>query len=313
MKAFVVEEFDSEPRLREDLPDPQPGEGELAVRVHASSVSPVDNSIAGGMLRGMYEHEFPVVLGRDFAGVVQRVGPSVDRYEVGEEVLGFVLHADPTVHFGTWAELAIVPADGFVTRKPAGVDFGIAGAAPLSTLTAIDAVKALALGDGDTVLIVGATGGVGSASVQLAKRAGARIIAPGWDEDQDYLADLGVDRLIPRDGDVATAVRELEPDGVSGLLDAVSMQAEALEAFVPALADGARIVSTAGAAGEGEGRHNAMGSADTGEVATVAKLLEDGALRVPIQRTYGLEEAGTALADLPGKHTTGKLAIAVGP
>jgi NADPH:quinone reductase and related Zn-dependent oxidoreductases len=312
MKAFVLEDFDSEPRLRDDLPDPQPGEGKLAVRVQASSVNPVDNGIAGGQLRGMAEYEFPVIIGRDFAGVVEAVGEGAG-YEVGDEVFGFLLHADPDVHNGSWSEVAIVPATGLIARKPPGVDFPAAGAAPLAGLTALAAVNALELKEGESVLMVGAAGGVGSLAVQLARRAGAHIIASGFPEDESYLVDLGVDHLISRDGDVAAQARELEDGGVAALIDTVSSSPEDLEVFAAALADGGRVASSVGAAGEGSGRHNVMGSGDPGAVETLAKLLDDGALRVPIQRTYGLDEAGTALADLPAKHTQGKLAVAVAP
>ena len=311
MKAFVLEEFDAPPRLRDDLPEPEPGDGELLVRVGASTVNPIDNAIGAGMLREMFDYEFPVTLGRDFAGVVEGVGPGVDSYQAGDQVFGYISHADPNVHRGSWAELALVPADRYVVRRPAGVDLATAGVAAVSPLTAIDATRSLDLGDGRSVLIVGASGGVGTAAVQLAKRAGAKVIAPGLPEDEGYLRDLGVDEMVPRDGDVAAAVRELEPEGATALLDAVSRTPEDLSAYEPALAEDARIASTIGAAGEGPGRHNAIAGADLADMRALSELLEEGALRVPIQRTYPLAEVGAALADLTGEHTQGKLAISI--
>src|SRR5690348_2223381 len=108
MKAFVLDDFDTEPRLRDDLPEPEPGEGELTVRVLASSVNPIDNAIAGGMLRQFADYRFPGVLGRDFAGVVERVADDLPGYEVGDEVLGRVQGAGAEVHAGAWAELIAV-------------------------------------------------------------------------------------------------------------------------------------------------------------------------------------------------------------
>src|SRR3954471_23051971 len=105
VKAFVLTSFDAPPEMREDLPAPRPSELQVLVRVHASSANPVDNAIAAGMVREMVEHEFPVVLGRDYAGVVEEVGSGVTRYAPGDEVYGFVRHANPTVHDGSWAEL----------------------------------------------------------------------------------------------------------------------------------------------------------------------------------------------------------------
>jgi NADPH:quinone reductase len=310
VKAFVLEDFDSEPRLREDLPDPEPGDGELVVRVSASSVNPVDNAIAGGMMRDFAEYRFPVVLGRDFAGVVERVGAGVDSFQAGEEVFGFAPTTDPDVHGGAWTDLAAVPA-GQAGHKPGGVDFAAAGAAPVAGLTAMAAIAALDPQDGETVLIIGAAGGVGSFAVQLARRAGAHIIAPGLPEDEGFLVDLGVDHVIPRDGDVVAETRELEDGGVAALLDTVSRSPEELEVYAAALADGGRVASPVRAAGEGPGRHNVGGSAEGGALDELARLLDKGALRVPIQRTYVLDEAGAALTDLPGKHTQGKLSISV--
>jgi NADPH:quinone reductase len=178
MRAIVLESFDSSPALRE-VPTPQIAPNEVLVRVRASSVNPVDGAIAAGMLKDMVEHEFPVVLGRDYAGVVEQAGSDVTRYAVGEEVYGFLPAANPTVHDGTWAELIVVPEDNFVAGKPSGVELAEAGAAPLSGITALSALEALGVSEGDTVLVVGANGGVGSFFVQLAANAGATVIAPG--------------------------------------------------------------------------------------------------------------------------------------
>ena len=179
MRAFTLDSFDSPPGLREDLPTPEVGPGQLLVRVRASSVNPVDAFIAGGVLKGMVEHEFPVVLGRDYAGVVEQAGLAVTGYAVGDEVFGFLPHAGPEVHDGTWAELILVSQDRSVARRPASADPAAAGAAPLAAITAPAAYDALDLGKGATVLVVGASGGVGSFAVQLAAAAGATVLAPG--------------------------------------------------------------------------------------------------------------------------------------
>jgi NADPH2:quinone reductase len=311
MKAFVLEDLDSEPRLRDDLPDPQPDENELVVRVQASSANPVDNAVAGGSMKSYAEYEFPVILGRDFAGVVEQAGSGAGFAE-GDEVFGFVGAAAPDVHNGSWAELARVPV-GQASLKPPGVDLASAGAAPVAALTGVAAVDALELQEGESVLIIGATGGVGCISVQMAKRAGAHIIAPALPEDEGFLVDLGVDHVIPRDGDVVAQTRELEDGGVAALIDTVSYAPEEFEAYAAALAEGGRAASPVRAAGEGPGRHNIGGSGEGGALERLGGLLEEGVLRVPIQRTYPLEEAGTALTDLPAKHTQGKLAVAVAP
>src|SRR3954471_14080726 len=123
VKAVTLNEYDAAPVLREDLPAPTPTANEVLVRVRASSVNPVDNGIAAGMLKQMgVEYEFPVILGRDYAGVVEQVGADVTRYGVGDKVFGFLLHANPTVHEGSWAELLTVPEDATIARVPDSVD-----------------------------------------------------------------------------------------------------------------------------------------------------------------------------------------------
>jgi NADPH:quinone reductase-like Zn-dependent oxidoreductase len=103
MRAITLESFDSDAALQE-IPTPQIAPNEVLVRVRASSVNPIDNAIASGMLEDMVEHEFPIVLGRDFAGVVEQAGSDVRSLSVGDEVFGFVPGMGPTVHNGSWAE-----------------------------------------------------------------------------------------------------------------------------------------------------------------------------------------------------------------
>jgi len=184
----------------------------------------------------------------------------------------------------------------------------VAGAASLAGITAITAVDALKLSEGDVLLVAGATGGVGSVAVQLAAKAGATVAAPALAEDEDFLGGLGVSAIVPRDGDVAAAVRERFPDGVDALLDLVNYSPGTYDA---ALKNGARIASPTGAAGEGPGRTMVMAAPTRDNLERLGGLLTDGTLRIPVQRTYPLAQAPEALAALTGRHTQGKLAIAV--
>jgi len=309
MRAITVDRQGAAPALREDLPASTPADNEILVRVHASSANPADNSIAGGILAGMgIEHQYPVTLGRDYAGVVEQAGAAVSGYRPGDQVYGFVLHANPIVHDGAWAELITVTEELSIAPAPEGVDVAIAGAAPLAGITAMTAVDALDLGEGDVVLVAGAPGGVGSLAVQLAARDGARILAPALPEDEAFLRELGVSDLLPRDGDVAVAVRDLVPDGVDALLDLVNYAAGTYDA---ALTPDARVASSTGAAGEGPGRTNVMAAPTPENLQRLGALLADGTLRVHIQATYELAQALEALGALAGEHTQGKLAIEV--
>ena len=306
MRAFTLDTFDSAAHLRHDLPEPRPAANELLVRVHASSVSPADAAIAAGMLKEMFEHDFPVTLGRDFDGTVQQTGGDVSRYQPGEQVYGFLLHANPKVHDGSWAELIAVPEDNLVAAAPASLDTEHAGAAPLAGITALAALDALAPTNGETVLVIGATGGVGSLFVQLAAAAGAHIVATGLAEDEQYLRDLGASELLDRNTDLAGPFRERHPDGADAILDLVS--------YAPQdglLKTGGRLASPLGAAGDGDRRFNLMAQPTPANLKRLASLLDDGTVRVPIERRYDLEHTADALADLAGQHTRGKIALAL--
>src|SRR5215216_4319289 len=309
MRAITLESFDSDPTLQ-DIPTPQIAPNEVLVRVRASSVNPMDNAIASGMLKDMVEHEFPVVLGRDFAGVVEQAGSDVRDLSIGDEVFGFVPGMGPTVHNGSWAELIAVP-ESIATRKPEDIDAASAGAAPLAAITALAAIDALGVSEGDTVLIVGANGGVGSFAVQLAADAGATVIAPALPEDEEYLRELGVSEVLDRDADVAALVHERYPEGIEALLDLVSYAPEGFDTHAEVLHDDGRGASTLSAAGEGSERHNVGAVPSQENLQRLAQLIEAGTLRVPIQQTYELDQAADALQALAADHTQGKRAIRV--
>jgi NADPH:quinone reductase-like Zn-dependent oxidoreductase len=305
VKAFALDSFDAVPALRDDLPEPEPGDGEVLVRVRASSVNPVDGAIAAGMLRGAFEHEFPVVLGRDFAGVVERPGAGFD---AGDEVFGFVRHADPVVHRGAWAELVV--ARDLIALKPDDVGFREAGAAALAGMTAIAGTGVLKLFHAHTLLLIGASGGVGSFAVQLAARNGAFTIAPGLPEDEDYLRDLGAE-LIDRDADVVEAVRERFPNGVNALFDVVSHSPEDFARHASVLKPGGKAASPLGAAGHAPGHFNVMGDANPDLARILGELISVGELRVPLQRSFDLARAGEALEAHSTTHVQGKIGIDV--
>jgi len=297
MRAFTLDSFDSPPRLRDDMPEPRPADNELLVRVQASSVNPVDAAIAGGVLKEMVEHEFPVTLGRDFAGVVE---------QTGNEVYGFLPASNPTVHEGSWTELITVPEDDFAAAKPRNLDMASAGVAPLAGITALAARDALAPTRDETVLVIGATGGVGSFFVQLAAGAGAHVIAPAFPEDEEYLRDLGAREILDRNADLETTLRERHAGGVNAILDLVN--------YTPQdslLKEGGRLASPLGAAGEGPERFNLIAQSSPSNLQRLAELLDNRTLRVHVQESYELARAAEALQELSGSHTQGKLSLRI--
>ncbi len=164
MKAIAIDDFGAPPRLH-DLPVPEPGEGEVLVRVRASSVNGFDVAVAGGYLKRMMEHRFPIVLGRDFAGTVEAAGAGVQSLRPGDAVFGVV--TKPALGDGAFGEYLTAP-EAYAARVPAGLDLATAGALGLAGTAALSAIDAVAPLPGQTVLVSGATGAVGAFAVQLA-------------------------------------------------------------------------------------------------------------------------------------------------
>lgn len=315
MKAFALTSSD-QPADFVDLPVPDLAEDGVRVRVRAASVNGFDVFQANGYLVTMMEHAFPTVIGRDFAGVVDAVGSGRNDVEVGDEVLGFVTSMPP-LHDGTYAEV-ISGASGLVlVRKPDRLSFETAAAIPLAGATALDSVDAVDVGPGDTVVVAGATGGVGSIAVQLAAQRGATVIATARPGDEGaFVRGLGAWATVDYStGDVAEAIRALYPQGVTALIDTVNRG----EAFAPMAAlvrDGGRIATTLGTAdvealaARGVRATNVMGTPTPEKLRLLAEQAVEGTLRVEIQQTYPLADAPLALAAFMAG-TRGKLVLTI--
>ena len=309
MRAFAMTGFEEQPKIIE-VPRPEAGPGEVLVRVRASSLNGFDFAVAGGMLRGMMEYQFPIVLGKDFAGEVAAIGSGVSRFAVGDPVFGVVSHPS-FLNTGALAEYLAVPEDSAITRLPQGVDMTSAGALVLAGVTALQSIEAVDPQPGETVLVSGATGGVGAFAVQLAVALGAEVIAtakPG--EQADFVRELGAAYTVDYTGDLAVQVRAIRPDGVEAVIHAAGDAMQLANLLVP----GGRLASTLGVGQEQlEGRDvRATSVMNNPDVATLDRLATEaaaGRLRVPITRTYTLDEAGKAFAEFSG--TLGKSAISI--
>jgi NADPH:quinone reductase-like Zn-dependent oxidoreductase len=229
MRAISEDEFGGPVTLM-NLPIPEIGADEALIRVRAAGVNPFDWKVADGALKDEKQHRFPLILGFDAAGVVERVGAGVTRFSEGDEVYGYL--SKPVMGEGTYAEYVVVPAP-IVAKKPEAVGFAEAAALPMPGLTAMDLVDAVDLGKGETVLIVGATGGVGSYAVQLAARRGARVIATARQANEAFVRELGAAEAIDHTReDLVDAVRAAHPDGIEAIIDVVS-DAEVLGRIEP--------------------------------------------------------------------------------
>ena len=309
MRALALTGFDEQPVVM-DVPEPEPGPGEVLVRVGAASLNPYDLFVAGGMMRDYLEYRFPAVIGGDLAGVVERLGDGVEGFRIGDRVFG-MRGMKPTVQDGAFAELA-VPLAASLAPTPDEVDDARAACLGVAGTTAASAIGAIDPSDGETVLIIGATGGVGSFAIQLAAARGARVIASVRPGDEGFVTDLGAAETVDYTGDVLGEVRERYPDGVDALADLVHRDPTEFTQHVGLVHEGGRAVSVVGGAGE----HDKIGTiavsnagGDPSRLAELAELVRKGSLAVPIRRTYPLGDAAHALRDLAEQHTVGKLVI----
>lgn len=216
MRAIVLPAFGTPPRLA-DLPVPEPAEGEVRVRVHASSVNGFDVAVAKGYFRDHFEHHFPLVLGRDFAGTIDALGPETTGYMPGDRIFGVVMK--PQLGDGSFAEFVTVPVSIGIAPLPDGLDFTKGGALGLAGSAALAAVEAAAPSPGETVLIAGATGDVGTQALQLAARSGANIIATAHSaQERALVTRLGANEVVDYADDIASQILAGYPDGVDCLL-----------------------------------------------------------------------------------------------
>lgn len=313
MRAAVLEGLDQPARVT-DLPIPEAPPGGYLVRVIAAAINAFDWKIAQGMLTNNFEFNFPVTLGRDFAGVIAATDDGAEGFAVGDAVFGCT--SGNRLHHGSLAEYLPI-GSACIAHKPAGLSFPEAAALPLSGLTALHCVEPLELRAGQSVLVVGAPGGVGSFIVQLAAAAGAEVLATGLPEDRDYLVQLGAREVIDYRGDVVGAVREWSLDGVDVVIDlanrgddfmrtaqlarpggtAVSVHRQADAELLTPLS--IRAVNAAGLPG------------DRQTLARLGELAERGALKVPLAGTFSLEQAIDGLHHIRDNHVRGKYTIQV--
>jgi NADPH:quinone reductase-like Zn-dependent oxidoreductase len=311
MRALHVPAAGEQPQLSE-LPVPEAADGTVLVRVKAAGLNALDNALAAGMMAQLLPHEYPLVLGRDAAGVVEAVGAGVEHVAVGDEVVGHVLLAPP-VKAGTIAEYAVLPAAA-VAAKPAGLDFVTAAALPLAGAAATAAVDAVDPQPGQTVLVVGASGGVGSYAVQLLAKRGATVVATGTADDAERLTGLGASSVVDYTaGPVADQVLAAHPDRVDALVDLVAYAPDGLP--LTAVRKGGKVASTLGAAndevlgGLGLTGANIMAGPVREVIESLVEQAVAGSLKVDVSTVLPLDQAGAGLATIAGGKARGKIVI----
>jgi NADPH2:quinone reductase len=312
MKAFGLADEQATAGVLE-VPVPEAGPGEIRVRVHASSVNGYDAFLASGMARGMMDHRYPVVIGKDFSGVVDAVGVGVDTFAVGEAVVGITPVGPAVDAVGAYAEFVSVTASGYTAAKPSELDHERAASVGLAALTALVSVNAVSAAQGSTVLIVGATGGVGTYAVQLAAARGANVIATARPDDEPWIRGLGASETVDYGRDVVAQVREAHPDGVDALMIAVHV-GDGFEALAGLVRDGGAIATTVGGpdeVGRGISLTSVSAQADPAPFAEVLRLAGEGSLTVPLTKTYRFDELPEALGLVGKRSSRGKVAITI--
>jgi NADPH:quinone reductase-like Zn-dependent oxidoreductase len=303
-----------------DLPVPRPGPGQVQVRIAAASINPADVRVPGGEFRDQVPLEFPYVPGNDFAGTVSEVGAGVTAYAVGDEIFGMALPrvlramagARPSLSTGSLAEYAVVEVDTpFLAHRPAGLGVEEAAALPTIGLTARALMATAKVRPGETVLLVGATGGVGTAVLPLLAAAKARVIATATPADAGILRALGAEQTI--------GYAESEyPSGVDLAVN-VTLPSDQLTGVARAIRPGGRLLTITYPLPQQEwiGRDDVTlefvldMDGTFGGMREVGELAAGGGLPATIDRRYSLDQGGRACVDFVRRHNTGKLVVTI--
>ena len=285
-----------------DVDDPQPGAGEVLVRVKAASINPGEIAIREGYLHERWPATFPSGEGTDFAGTVEALGDGVDGFALGDAVIGW------TELRASQAELVVAPA-AQLTAKPAPVSWEVAGSLFVAPMAAYACVDAVAPKPGEVVVVSAAAGGVGSVAVQLARRTGATVVGLASERNHAWLRDHGVIPVTYGDGQ-----GERLTQAAGGKLDAFidtfggGYVDLALELGIPlerinTIAD-FEAVARLGVSSEGT---HAIATREI--LAELAELVASGELEIPIAATYPLSEVRAAFEDLAQRATHGKIVL----
>lgn len=299
MQAIAVESFGATPTLM-TVPTPQPAHGQLLVKLEASGINPIDWRIAQGMLKDRVPHVFPLIMGVDGVGTVTAVGTGVQRFRVGDRVVGQFLFGQ--VGNGSHAEYAVLNEEATLALCPEAIEATQAAALPTAGITALQLSQRVDIAPGGTVLIIGATGGVGTFLTQWAVMKGLRVIATADQDAQAHMRALGaVETLDYHQTPIEAWLAAHYPQGVDALVDLVSDGADFARYAAHVRRGGVALSSVWAAQEEDLAEREIRGG--NFEVRTTAKELEivltavaSGKLKVTIDRVVPLTEGAAALS-----------------
>jgi len=301
MKAIVVHQYGGPEVLKyEDAPRPEPKESEILVRVIGAGVNPVDTYVRSGKFGAA---TLPLIPGRDIAGIVEEVGPGATKFKKGDAVYG-------NVRNGGYAEFAVA-AEKDIALKPAALDFVEAAAVPVAARTAWNAlVETAHLAAGQTLLIQGGSGGVGSFAIQIAKVRGAKVYATASTGNQDLLKELGADVAI----DYTKQKFEDVVKNVDVVLETAGK--ETLERSYPVVKKGGYLVSIVGPTDPAKVQQYGIQAPplalSASALSELTKLFDAKNIKVVVTETLPLSEAQKAQEQVGTHHTRGKIVLKVG-
>ena len=289
-----------------DVARPVPEEGQVLVQVKAAGINPGESKIRNGSLHSRFPTTFPSGEGSDLAGIVAETGPGVTEFAAGDEVIGF------THNRASHAEYVLVQAENLIA-KPAGMPWEVAGALFVAGSTAYAAVRAVDLAAGDTVVVTGAAGGVGSLAVQLARRKGATVIGIAGDANHGWLREHGVIPVRYGDG-VGDRIRQAAGEQKSGKVDAFidTFGAEYVPLAIDLGVEPSRIdtiVYLDGGRQFGVKTDGNMAGGTASVLAELAALIAAGELELPITTTFPLSDVQDAYRRLEEGHLRGKIVL----
>jgi len=313
VRAITVSEYGAAATVTE-LPDPEPGSDQILIKISAAGVNPMDRALADGAWQTLMPATFPFILGADLAGVVQASGNSATRFSPGDEVFGQLL-IPPLGSVGTYAEQVAVTADAPLARIPAALGAATAAALPTPGGAALSLVDSLPPLAGKTALIVGAAGGVGSFTTQLAAQAGAHVIAAVRDADVERVRSYGAAETVDYTAvALADTVRQAHPDGIDVLVDAAS-NADGFADLASLVRPGGTAVTTkyvanhdALAAAKIEGVNFQL-SLSSALLEHLAELVTGGRLVSPPLTSLKLDEVPLTLFGARAKRADGKIIV----
>ena len=284
-----------------DAPAPTAGQGQVRVAVRAAGVNPIDAKTVEGLMRNEIALTLPAGVGADVSGVVDQVGPGVSEFAVGDEVLG----SSVTPSF---AEYALAEPTSLV-RKPHDIAWEVAGSLAGAGGTAYAVLKQLHVKAGETLLIHGAAGGVGTFAVQLAAARGVTVIGTASERNHDYLRSIGAIPVTYGDG-LLERVRSVAPQGVDAVLDASGRGEIPVSIQLTGTPERVLTLVAFDAADTGIQIHTGGGGSDLGDgLREIVGLIEQRRLTVSISRTFPLTEIASALKTSSAGHVTGKIVI----